>query len=77
MHWRERIESRPEVVTGKPVIKGTRITVELVLEHLASGATEAYLLENYPRLTHEDILACLQLAHEVFTEGSTFIQKVS
>lgn len=64
MHWRERIESRPDVVTGKPVIKGTRITVELVLEHLASGATEEYLLENYPRLTHDDILACVDYSQE-------------
>jgi uncharacterized protein (DUF433 family) len=68
MNWRERIETNPEVLTGKPVVRGTRLAVELVLELLAAGQTEDDLLSNYPRLTHEDLLACLayasHLAHE-------------
>jgi uncharacterized protein (DUF433 family) len=68
MNWRERIETNPEVLAGKPVIRGTRLAVEFILELLAAGETESDLLSNYPRLTHEDLLACLayasHLAHE-------------
>lgn len=58
----------PEVLAGKPVIRGTRLAVEFILELLAAGESESDLLENYPGLTREDILACLSyasyLAHE-------------
>ncbi len=63
--WTDRIDSDPEIIGGKPKIKGTRIAVELVLEWLAAGETEASILENYPHLTHEDILACLGFAGEL------------
>jgi uncharacterized protein (DUF433 family) len=49
----ERIEINPAVMMGKPVIRGTRITVELILHKLAEGATEAEMLEDYPHLTPE------------------------
>jgi uncharacterized protein (DUF433 family) len=55
----DRIEIYPKVMMGKPVIKGTRIKVELVLRKLAEGATEDDLLDAYPRLTREDIRAAL------------------
>ena len=58
----DRIEIDPDVMTGKPVIKGTRITVELVLRKLAEGATDAALLDAYPRLTREDIRAAIAYA---------------
>jgi uncharacterized protein (DUF433 family) len=68
MNSRERIETNPKVLAGKPVVRGTRLAVELILELLAAGQTENDLLSNYPRLTHEDMLACLayasHLAHE-------------
>lgn len=51
------IEVNPEVMMGKPVIKGTRITVELVLEKLAAGETVEQILDAHPRLTREAILA--------------------
>ena len=54
-----RIEVNPEVVLGKPVIRGTRIPVELILRKLSEGATEADLLDAYPRLTVDDIKAAL------------------
>jgi len=65
----DRIEVNPEVMLGKPVIRGTRIPVELILRKLSEGATEADLLDAYPRLTREDIQAALayaasSLAHE-------------
>jgi uncharacterized protein (DUF433 family) len=65
----DRIESNPAVMLGKPVIRGTRITVELILRKLAEGATELELLEDYPHLTTEDIRAAVAygaatVAHE-------------
>ena len=64
-----RIEVNPGVMLGKPVIRGTRIPVELLLRKLADGATEADLLEAYPRLTRDDLHAAIRyaadtLAHE-------------
>jgi uncharacterized protein (DUF433 family) len=58
----ERIESRPDVMMGKPVVKGTRIAVELILDKLAAGETEAQILAAPPRLTCEDIHACATCA---------------
>ena len=60
-----RIEINPEVMMGKPVILGTRITVELILRRLSEGATEADLIDAYPRLTPEDIHAALKYAADV------------
>jgi len=65
----ERIEINPAVMTGKPVIRGTRITVELILRKLAEGETESELLEDYPHLIPEDIRAAIaygaaSVAHE-------------
>ena len=55
----DRIVVNPELLGGKPVIRGTRLPVELILNLIAAGQTEDDLLANYPGLTHEDILACL------------------
>lgn len=64
----ERIVVDSEVLAGKPVIRGTRLAVEFILELLAAGQSENELLANYPGLTKDDILACLSyasyLAHE-------------
>jgi uncharacterized protein (DUF433 family) len=65
----ERIEINPAVMMGKPVIRGTRVTVELVLRKLAEGASEAELLEDYPQITPDDIRAAIaygaaSVAHE-------------
>lgn len=60
----DRIEINPAVMVGKPVIRGTRIPVELVLRRLSEGATEAELLDAYPRLTVEDLRAALAYAAE-------------
>jgi len=58
----ERITSNPNVMTGKPVIRGTRIPVEMILKMLAQEIPEAEILEEYPSLQHEDILAALEYA---------------
>ena len=65
MDWRERITVDPEVLLGKPVVKGTRLAVEFVIDLLAQGWSEGDILENYPGVTREDILACLGYAKEV------------
>lgn len=62
MPWPERIAVDPEILTGKPVIRGTRLAVEFVLELLAAGESEGDILANYSGLTREDILACLSYA---------------
>lgn len=62
MGWKERIELNPEVLAGKPVVKGTRLAVEFIVDLLAEGWTEAGILKNYPTLTADDIRACLQYA---------------
>jgi uncharacterized protein (DUF433 family) len=65
----ERVEIDPEVMLGKPVIRGTRITVEILLEKLAAGSSIEEILADYPRLTREDILAAVAYArHAVGTD---------
>lgn len=59
----QRIEINPQVMLGKPVIRGTRIPVELLLRKLADGAKEADLLAAYPRLTIEDLWAAIAFDH--------------
>ncbi|AMS32036.1 antitoxin [Betaproteobacteria bacterium UKL13-2] len=68
MEWRDRITSDPAVLVGKPVIKGTRISVELILGWLANGWTYEQLLEAYPHITHEDILASLAFSEEMLRD---------
>jgi uncharacterized protein (DUF433 family) len=57
MNWRNHIISDREILLGKPIIKGTRISVELILELLADGWTGKMLFESYPALTEEDLKA--------------------
>jgi uncharacterized protein (DUF433 family) len=58
------IEADPGIMVGKPVIKGTRITVELILDKLAEGQTVEQILEDYPHLTREGVQAALRYAAE-------------
>jgi uncharacterized protein (DUF433 family) len=68
MEWRDRITSDPAVLVGKPVVKGTRISVELILGCLANGWTYEQILESYPHITREDILAALAFAAEMMRD---------
>jgi len=72
MRWEDRITIDPKVLAGKPVIKGTRLAVEFIVDLLAQGWTEAQILENYPGVTREDILGCLQYATEVLKSERVF-----
>ncbi len=65
MSWEERIIVDPKVLVGKPVVKGTRIAVELVVDLMAKGWTQEQILDSYPNLTTEDLHACLAYASEV------------
>ena len=58
------IESNPKIMFGKPVIKGTRITVELILEKIAEGFSVDEILSSYPHLTREQVLACVDFARK-------------
>ena len=60
----ERVEIDPEVMLGKPVIRGTRITVEIILEKIAAGCSIEEILADYPRLTREDVLAAVAYARQ-------------
>ena len=65
MAVRSRVEINPRVMLGKPVIRGTRVPVELIVRKLSEGATEADLLDAYPRLTPKDIQAALVHSHRI------------
>jgi uncharacterized protein (DUF433 family) len=72
----DRIEINPNVMLGKPVVRGTRIPVELIIRKLGEGATEADLLEAYPRLTPEDIQAALMYAADSLAHETILLQTV-
>jgi uncharacterized protein (DUF433 family) len=65
MDYNLHISSDPKVMLGKPVIKGTRITVELLLELLSQGAPIDEILTMYPHITRDDVLASISFAHDV------------
>ena len=67
MDYKDRIVLDPQIMLGKPVIKGTRITVELIVGRLSEGMTVDELLEAYPHLTKEDIFAALAYCRAVIT----------
>jgi uncharacterized protein (DUF433 family) len=69
----DRIEINPKVMMGKPVIRETRLTVELILRKLSEGATETELMAAYPRLTREDIQAAIRYAADTLAHEETVI----
>ena len=71
--WRDRIVADPHVLVGKPVVRGTRLAVEFILELLANGWTHEEILTNYPGLTREDIQACLAYATEVVRSERVYL----
>lgn len=72
-HWQERIIVDPKVLVGKPIIKGTRIAVEFLIDLLASGWTQEQILEEYDHLTPADIQACLAYASEVLKSERVYL----
>lgn len=68
MNWKDYIAADPEILAGKPVIKGTRIAVQLVLDRLADGWSEQDLYRSYPNLTPEALHAVFAFASEVLRD---------
>ena len=71
----DRITISPDVMLGKPVIRGTRVTVELILRKMGEGATESELLDAYPQLSKEDIQAAMAYAANTLAHEETFLLK--
>lgn len=77
MNWRERIVSDKNLLAGKPVIKGTRLSIEFILGLFANGWSEAEVLENYPSLNKEDLQVAFAFAQDGIKEGLIFDHKIS
>jgi uncharacterized protein (DUF433 family) len=73
MDWKDRIAIDPNVLVGKPVIKGTRMAVEFVIDLLARGWTTEQILHEYDHLTTEDIQACLAYASDVLKSERVYL----
>ena len=72
MNWRDHIHSNPDILGGKPVVKGTRISVELILEYLEDGGTVADILEAYPHITEDNVRGAIAFARDLIVgEAST------
>jgi len=77
MAFTDRIIIDPKILTGKPVIRGTRISVEFVIDLLAAGWSHAQILASYPHLCEEDIRACLAYASELLREEKVYPSKTA
>ncbi len=71
MDWRNHIHSDPDILGGKPVVKGTRISVELILEYLAEGASVPEILDGYDHLTEADIRAAIAFTHDLLVKEAS------
>ncbi len=69
MNWQDHIVADKEVLLGKPTIKGTRLSIEHLVGLLAQGWTEQQILDNYPRLTKEDLKAVFAYLHDCMQDG--------
>jgi uncharacterized protein (DUF433 family) len=76
MSWQDYIHSDPEVLLGKPVVKGTRLAIEFLLELLAAGWTQEQILENYPSLTPEALRAVFAFTAEAMQEESLYTARL-
>jgi uncharacterized protein (DUF433 family) len=72
MNWQDYITADPAILVGKPIIKGTRLSVEFILELISEGWSEADIMRNYSGLTHEQILACVAYARDRLSEEKVF-----
>lgn len=77
MAWQDRIVVDPSVLAGKPIVKGTRISVEFVIDLLARGWTTSQVLGEYDHLTPEDVQACLAYASHVLRSERVYVLPVS
>ena len=75
MNWREHIHSDPLILGGKPVVRGTRISVELILEYLAEGAPTSEILGAYDHLTEADVRAAVAFTHDLLVKEANSAQR--
>jgi uncharacterized protein (DUF433 family) len=73
MKWQDRITIDPRVLVGKPIIKGTRISVEFVIDLLGRGWTQEQILKEYDHLTREDVQACFAYASDVLKSERIYL----
>ena len=76
MDWRMHIETNDNVLIGKPVIKDTRLSVEHIINLLASGWTEQQIIENYPRLSKENLQAVFAYIQEIIKDGLIYNEPI-
>jgi uncharacterized protein (DUF433 family) len=69
MNWRNHIETNDNILLGKPVVKGTRVSIEHIIKLLASGWTENQILDNYPRLSKESLQAVFAYIQDIMKDG--------
>ena len=72
MNWQDHITIDPAVLAGKPIVKGTRLSIEFLIDLLAADWREDEIFRNYPNLTHEDLLACLRYAGETLKAKNVY-----
>ncbi len=72
VRWQDRIIIDPKILLGKPVVKGTRLSVDFLIELMAQGWREEDILGNYPGLTHEDLQACLGYASAILNAEKVY-----
>ena len=77
MNWNNRIEIKPDVLAGKPVVKSTRLSVEFLLGLFAEGWTEQQVLENYPQLAREDLQAVFAFSAACLHDEQFFAQSLA
>ena len=77
MAWQDRITIDPNVLVGKPIVKGTRISVEFVIDLLARGWSTAQVLNEYDHLKPEDVQACLAYASDVLKSEKVYLLPTS
>ncbi len=75
MNWRDHIHSDPEILGGKPVVKGTRISVELILEYFEDGASITDVLAAFDHITEEDVRASIAFARDLLVDSTVAAQR--
>lgn len=77
MNWQQRIEIKDSILAGKPVVRGTRLSVEFLLGLFAEGWSEVQVLENYPQLTREDLQAIFAFSAACLHDEQFFAQSIA
>ena len=77
MNWRDHIHSDPAILGGKPVVRGTRISVELILEYFAEGGSIGDVLVAYPHLTEDQVKAAMAFTHNLLVDEASSARRLA